>query len=87
MLLRAFSMAFWIAAGTSLDLPLPIPIRPSPLPTTARAAKPNCLPPLTTLATRLMSINFSSPSLLATVSFFAIAKTPFLPPWRPLPGP
>src|SRR6202011_2896601 len=55
-------MALEIATGTSRALPYPNPTRPAPSPTTVSAVKPNCLPPLTTLATRLTATSFSSRS-------------------------
>src|SRR3954470_7788476 len=58
--LRASSMPFWIAAGTSLALPYPRPTLPAPSPTTTSAVKEKRRPPLTTLATRLMAITRSS---------------------------
>src|ERR1700733_7640904 len=48
--------------GTSRALPKPKPTRPAPSPTTVSAVKPNCLPPLTTLATRFTATSFSSRS-------------------------
>src|SRR5277367_194469 len=51
-----------MATGTSRALPYPKPTRPAPSPTTVSAVKPNCLPPLTTLATRLTATSFSSRS-------------------------
>src|SRR6056297_3592853 len=64
MFLRAASMAFWMAMGTSRALPRPMPTRPLPSPTTVSAVKPNWRPPLTTLATRLTLISFSRKSSL-----------------------
>src|ERR1700722_18611351 len=55
-------MALEIATSTSRALPLPKPTRPAPSPTTVSAVKPNCLPPLTTLATRFTATSFSSRS-------------------------
>src|SRR6202011_3642893 len=55
-------MALEIATGTSRALPYPNPTRPAPSPTTVSAVKPNCLPPLTTLATRFTATSFSSRS-------------------------
>src|SRR3984893_1402288 len=55
-------MAFEIATGTSRAFPYPKPTRPAPSPTTVSAVKPNCLPPLTTLATRFTATSFSSRS-------------------------
>src|SRR5207253_6570858 len=46
--------ALEMASGTSAALPLPTPTRPCSSPTTTSAVKLNRLPPLTTLATRLM---------------------------------
>src|SRR3984885_15739169 len=51
-----------MATGTSRALPKPKPTRPAPSPTTVSAVKPNCLPPLTTLATRFTATSFSSRS-------------------------
>ncbi len=62
MFLRALSMAFWIATGTSRALPVPNPTRPLPSPTTVSAAKAKTRPPLTVLATRFTAISFSSSS-------------------------
>src|ERR671930_922898 len=58
-LLRAFSTAFWIARGTSRALPYPIPTTESSSPTATRAVNEKRRPPLTTLATRLISITRS----------------------------
>src|SRR5580692_5948863 len=55
-------MALEMATGTSRALPYPKPTRPAPSPTTVSAVKPNCLPPLTTLATRFTATSFSSRS-------------------------
>src|ERR1700722_7451020 len=55
-------MALEIATGTSRALPEPKPTRPAPSPTTVSAVKPNCLPPLTTFATRFTATSFSSRS-------------------------
>ena len=52
--LRACSLAFWIAGGTSRALPVPKPTLPAPSPATTTAEKEKFLPPFTTLATRLM---------------------------------
>src|SRR4051794_25627545 len=54
-LLRAFSTAFWIASGTSRALPYPTPTTPFSSPTTTSAVNEKRRPPLTTLATRLIS--------------------------------
>src|ERR1700685_2819806 len=62
MFLRAWAIAFEIATGTSRALPWPNPTRPAPSPTTVSAVKPNCLPPLTTFATRFTATSFSSRS-------------------------
>src|SRR5208282_3557640 len=51
-----------MATGTSRAFPKPKPTRPAPSPTTVSAVKPNCLPPLTTLATRFTATSFSSRS-------------------------
>src|SRR5689334_16791927 len=51
--------AFAIATGTSAALPLPMPTHPCPSPTTTSAQKLKRLPPLTTLATRLMNTTLS----------------------------
>src|SRR5262245_46349818 len=78
-LLRAFSTAFWIASGTSRALPYPIPTTPSSSPTATSAVNENRRPPLTTLATRLISITRSwrsSPRGL-TVSTFVVS-IPFI---------
>ena len=56
----ASSMPFWMAAGTSLALPSPRPTWPCPSPTTTRAENENRRPPLTTLATRRISMTRSS---------------------------
>src|SRR3989344_5475582 len=74
MLRRAFSIAFCTAAGTSRALPRPIPTRPAPSPTTVSAEKPNCRPPLTTLATRRTLMSFSW-KLSARCSFSPCALT------------
>src|SRR5215470_1318861 len=60
---RAASVALRIASGTSRALPWPKPTRPFWSPTTTSAAKPKRLPPLTTLATRLMCTSLSVNSL------------------------
>src|SRR6185437_5510088 len=60
--LRACAMALEIATGTSRALPKPKPTRPAPSPTTVSAVKPNCRPPLTTLAVRLTATSFSTNS-------------------------
>src|SRR3954452_18382138 len=57
--LRAFSTPFWIASGTSRHLPYPIPTTESSSPTATRAVNEKRRPPLTTLATRLISITRS----------------------------
>src|SRR5581483_1797755 len=62
-LLRADSVALRMASGTSRALPWPKPTRPFWSPTTTSAAKPKRLPPLTTLATRLMCTSLSANSL------------------------
>src|SRR3989441_3184398 len=70
-----FFLACWtaleMASGTSAALPLPTPTRPCSSPTTTSAVKLNRLPPLTTLATRLMyttlSFRFSSSGLIFTI--------------------
>src|SRR3989344_4219896 len=74
MLRRAFSIAFCTAAGTSRALPRPMPTRPAPSPTTVSAEKPNCRPPLTTLATRRTLMSFSW-KLSARCSFSPYALT------------
>ena len=61
--LLASSVAFLIASGTCLDLPWPIPTEPFWLPTTTKAAKPNLLPPLTTLVILFIATSFSFISL------------------------
>src|SRR4051812_49766506 len=53
--LRARSTPFWIATGASLALPYPTPTIPFSSPTTTSAVNEKRRPPLTTLATRLMS--------------------------------
>src|SRR5262245_57973276 len=58
-LLRAFSTAFWIASGTSRALPYPIPTTEFSSPTATRAVNEKRRPPLTTFATRLISITRS----------------------------
>src|SRR5687768_10404944 len=67
MFLRAWSLPFRIASGTSLALPRPTPTCPDSSPTTTRAEKLKRRPPFTTLATRLMwmtrSLSFSSSML------------------------
>ena len=63
MVFLASSEAFLIASGTSLAFPEPNPTLPWPSPLTTKAEKPNLLPPLTTLETRLTEINFSINSL------------------------
>src|SRR5581483_8058879 len=60
---RADSVALRIASGTSRALPWPKPTRPFWSPTTTSAAKPKRLPPLTTLATRLICTSLSENSL------------------------
>ena len=55
----AFSIAFWIASGTSEPFPYPIPAFPFPSPTATRAVNAKFLPPFTTLATLLMWITLS----------------------------
>ena len=60
----ASSEAFLIASGTSFAFPDPKPTLPCPSPLTTNAAKPNLLPPLTTLETLRTDINFSINSLL-----------------------
>src|SRR5277367_6476824 len=68
-----------MATGTSRALPKPKPTRPAPSPTTVSAVKPNCLPPLTTLATRFTATSFSSRSSPDMgFSTLAIAYRPFL---------
>src|SRR5579862_2177441 len=62
MFLRACAIALEIATGTSRALPKPKPTRPAPSPTTVSAVKPNCRPPLTTLAVRLTATSFSTNS-------------------------
>ena len=75
--LRALSIAFCIAAGTSLALPRPIPTRPLPSPTTVKAVNPNKRPPFTTLATRLIATSFSNRSSSPAVFWYpAILLTP-----------
>src|SRR6476620_1278168 len=63
--------AFAMATGTSAALPLPMPTQPCPSPTTTSAQKLKRLPPLTTLATRLMnttlSLRLSSSGLTRTL--------------------
>src|SRR3990172_4475696 len=59
----AASVALRMASGTSRALPWPNPTRPFWSPTTTSAAKPKRLPPLTTLATRLMCTSLSTNSL------------------------
>jgi len=56
----AASTAFLTASETSLALPVAIPTLPLPSPTATRALKENRRPPLTTLATRLMAMTFST---------------------------
>src|ERR687885_1960415 len=51
----ARSTPFWIASGTSLALPYPTPTIPFSSPTTTSAVNEKRRPPLTTLATRLIS--------------------------------
>src|ERR671923_177147 len=58
-LLRAFSTAFWIARGTSRAFPYPIPTTDSSSPTATSAVNEKRRPPLTTLATRLISMTRS----------------------------
>src|SRR4051812_20872627 len=53
--LRARSTPFWIATGASLALPYPTPTTPFSSPTTTSAVNEKRRPPLTTLATRLIS--------------------------------
>src|SRR5918992_707313 len=54
-LLRARSTPFWIATGTSFALPYPTPTWDFSSPTTTSAVNEKRRPPLTTLATRLIS--------------------------------
>ena len=68
MFLRAFSIAFWIATGTSRALPYPKPTRPAPSPTTVSAVNVNCLPPLTVFETRFTATSFSLKSPLCESS-------------------
>src|ERR1700724_184302 len=75
MFLRAWAIALEIATGTSRALPYPKPTRPAPSPTTVRAVKPNCLPPLTTLATRFTATSFSSRSS-PDIGFSTLAIVP-----------
>src|SRR5271167_2895455 len=78
MFLRAWAIAFEIATGTSRALPKPKPTRPAPSPTTVRAVKPNCLPPLTTFATRFTATSFSSRSS-PDIGFSTLAMVPLGP--------
>src|SRR3981081_3594479 len=71
-------MAFEIATGTSRAWPYPKPTRPAPSPTTVSAVKPNCLPPLTTLATRFTATSFSSRSS-PDIGFSTLAIAPLRP--------
>src|SRR3954452_12552878 len=57
--LRAFSTPFWIASGTSRHLPYPIPTTESSSPTATSAVNEKRRPPLTTFATRLISMTRS----------------------------
>src|SRR5919106_137616 len=58
-LLRASSTPFWMASGTSRALPYPTPTTESSSPTATSAVNEKRRPPLTTLATRLISITRS----------------------------
>ena len=78
MFLRACAMALEIATGTSRALPKPKPTRPAPSPTTVSAVKPNCRPPLTTLAVRLTATSFSTNSS-AALRFFHSCHMCLLP--------
>src|SRR5690606_5400234 len=57
--LRAYSIDFWSATGTSRALPSPTPTWPLPSPPTFSALKVNWRPPWTVLLTRLAAIIFS----------------------------
>src|SRR5258706_457618 len=81
-LLRASSIPFWIAAGTSLALPYPRPTLPLPSPTTTSAVNEKRRPPLTTLATRLMETTRSLSS--STLGSIFASATRFSP--APLKG-
>ena len=59
----AASTALRTASETSLAFPVAIPTFPLPSPTATRALNEKRRPPLTTLATRLMAITFSTNSL------------------------
>src|SRR6478735_3123602 len=68
-----------MASGTSRALPYPIPTTPSSSPTATSAVKEKRRPPLTTLATRLISITRSwrsSPRGLTVSTFFV--SMPFM---------
>src|SRR5271154_2532342 len=78
MFLRAWVIALEMATGTSRALPKPKPTRPAPSPTTVSAVKPNCLPPLTTLATRFTATSFSSRSS-PDMGFSTLAIVPLRP--------
>src|SRR5436190_3975860 len=73
-LFLAASTAFLIALGTSFALPVPKPTWPASSPTTTSAANDKFLPPLTTLVTRLIEINWSLRSKpLAEILCFLVA--------------
>jgi len=62
--LKASSIAFLIASGTSLAFPVPTPTIPFLFPTTTKALNLNLLPPLTTLVILPMLTTTSSNSSL-----------------------
>jgi hypothetical protein len=73
----AFSLALLTADGTSFALPKPIPTWPFPSPTATTELNLNLLPPVTTLATRLIVTTFSSNNsnsegFTILLSFFSI---------------
>src|ERR1700742_2671901 len=86
----ASSTPLAMAAGTSLALPYPTPTVPSPSPTTTSAVKLKRRPPLTTLATRLMSTTRSTNALFSGApprrSSRRSRRSPPPPPPAP-PGP
>src|SRR5207249_3553752 len=87
---RAASTALRTASLTSLALPVATPTRPCPSPTATSALNPKRRPPLTTLATRLIEITFStrpSPSRWRSPPSRRSPPPPPPPPPRPPPPP
>src|SRR3954468_8071644 len=81
----ARSTPFWIASGTSLALPYPTPTTDFSSPTTTRAVNEKRRPPLTTFATRLISMTRSCRSRPFGLTLStAIERTKLAGlPWRP----